>query len=384
MEPIRGQTRPVPAPVSAGIVPQKIDVGLNASIHNRFDIEVVDSRTGTVRQRAQAENVICTKFWSTSPFLTDNSLLLSYIYVGSGSGIPSFSDIALFNKLGSYSATQASPVVDTTNKTMSVKLTVTLSETTLIGSTITEIGCGSSSYIFTHAMLKDMNGNAISIAKTSTDIVNIYATIYLHWGDLNGFEIYEPSNRYYFFLAFMRLHNWGDYALSEMYNKLTAGAYSYSSTNYAKGTWSYDASTKKVTFTAKRIGANSCNLSGGISRMDLVNDYNYTGGFTTTLPASWYAGSDIVGEAIGTGDGITKAFATDFIHATNAAIYVNGAAQSGVTVTDASTVTNNIVFAAAPASGAVITADYHTSVIAKDVNHVFDFSLTIQLGEHTA
>ena len=43
----------------------------------------------------------------------------------------------------------------------------------------------------------------------------------------------------------------------------------------------------------------------------------------------------------------------------------------------------NIHFATAPASGAVITADYTTKTIAKDANHVFDLTVTIQLGEYT-
>ena len=34
-------------------------------------------------------------------------------------------------------------------------------------------------------------------------------------------------------------------------------------------------------------------------------------------------------------------------------------------------------------SDAVVTADHHTSVIAKDVNHVFDFSVTFNYGEYT-
>ena len=34
-------------------------------------------------------------------------------------------------------------------------------------------------------------------------------------------------------------------------------------------------------------------------------------------------------------------------------------------------------------SDAVVTADYHTSVIAKDVNHVFYFSVTFNFGEYT-
>jgi len=382
MGPIRGQTRP--APVAVGLVPQKIDVGLNASIHNRFDIEVVDSRTGAVRQRAQAENVICSKFWETSPFVTSSSDRISYIWIGSGSGTPMATDTALFTKLGAYSATQASPVVDKTNQIISVKLSIKLDETALVGSTITAFGCGSSGYIFTHAMLKDMNGNQISITKTATDIIQVYATIFLHWGDLRGWEISEPNSNYYFLLSFMRLNTWSSYALGNSYNKLYMEPYDYYSTNCTTGTWSYNASTKTVTFTAARVASSACNLSGGATQLVLYNLYNYTGGFATKLPASWYAGSDIAGEAIGTGDGSTTAFATDFIHATNATIYVNGVAASGVTVTDASSVTNNIVFATAPASGAVITADYHTPVIAKDINHVFDFTFSIQLGEYTA
>ena len=50
MNSIRGQKR---------TLPQKKEVAINASIHNRFDIEVVDSQTGEVKQKAQADNVIC-------------------------------------------------------------------------------------------------------------------------------------------------------------------------------------------------------------------------------------------------------------------------------------------------------------------------------------
>ena len=43
----------------------------------------------------------------------------------------------------------------------------------------------------------------------------------------------------------------------------------------------------------------------------------------------------------------------------------------------------NIHFDTPPAAGAVITADYTTKTIAKDENHVFDLTVTIQLGEYT-
>jgi hypothetical protein len=46
--------------------------------------------------------------------------------------------------------------------------------------------------------------------------------------------------------------------------------------------------------------------------------------------------------------------------------------------------TSNIHFTTAPTNGANITADYTTETIAKDVNHVFDLSMTITLAEKTA
>ena len=67
---------------------------------------------------------------------------------------------------------------------MSLKRKIQLGTSTANGSTLTEVGVAygaSSSNLATHAMLKDMNGNPISIPKTDTDIINVYATVYAHW-----------------------------------------------------------------------------------------------------------------------------------------------------------------------------------------------------------
>lgn len=52
-------------------------------------------------------------------------------------------------------------------------------------------------------------------------------------------------------------------------------------------------------------------------------------------------------------------------------------------LTTAGATGKNIHFSTAPASGAVITADYTAEAVAKDANHVFDLTVTIQLGEYT-
>lgn len=45
--------------------------------------------------------------------------------------------------------------------------------------------------------------------------------------------------------------------------------------------------------------------------------------------------------------------------------------------------TANIHFSTPPDVGAVITVDYVTPWVAKDTNHVFDFTLELQFGEYT-
>lgn len=62
---------------------------------------------------------------------------------------------------------------------------------------------------------------------------------------------------------------------------------------------------------------------------------------------------------------------------------VNGYTWRCYAFTSNSILANNINFASPPTTGAVITIDYDTESIAKDTNHVFDFSLEITLGEKT-
>lgn len=68
------------------------------------------------------------------------------------------------------------------------------------------------------------------------------------------------------------------------------------------------------------------------------------------------SGTDVTGEAVGTGDGETVGFALDNVNVDAVTIYVDAVAQApgAVTVTPAGSVT----FAEAPAQDAVITANY--------------------------
>lgn len=518
--PIRGQTRPIP--IKAGLMEtQKLNANINASIHNRFDVEVIDTRTGEVRQKAQAENVICNALWTR---LLTPANYFNCIHYGTGNGTPAVTDTSLFTFLGYGSPAYTDDVIDVQaeNGWASFRRKIQLSETTAVGSTLTEVGIGYSTTaatLVTHAMLKDMNGNAISIAKTSTDIINIYATVFVHWvatGYDGGAIKIVPylakhavsSSPLLGFLGMLM----GVYASA--YSTCTVPNYIQVLNSCSKASFTqrvpsalaaaYSIANKTITLTATRLAA-SANNDGGFFG---ILCYAYDSDARTYCPTlylkvggSWYPSTAITGEAIGTGDGTTKDFATAFPCPSNAKIYVDGIEQaSGVTVGQEPLLYNDmgqyfdglhedsapanlipypnptlssirysyigfgpavyynpyysvgiasiyaykckveasndltvwtqvaaqeaettvsvsaeyqnykywrfssasgnadvyaftapstyvgkpVHFDTAPASGAVITADYHTPVIAKDVNHVFDLTVTIQLGEYTA
>lgn len=360
---IRGKTRAVP----------QIKTTLNASIHNRFDIEVIDSRTGKVKQRAQAENVILSTTYAKM-----GTVWFNYIHYGSGSGTPAVSDTSLFTFRAAVSASNLVFSDDTTNHVYKAQKSIVLSETTAVGTTLTEVGIGSgsgASTLCTHAMLKDMNGNQISIAKTDTDIINIYATVFVKYSNVLDYGIGTGLLKMLTgcILYYSDGSGWTDAMYISGYN----GSSVTTSYSFAK-----DGAAKTITYTMTRLAAGVANYRGiKTIRMNTAKGGDF---FTLTYPNSWYSGSNIVGEAVGTGDGTTTAFPTVFPYASSATIYVDGVAQSGVTVTNQSALGNNIVFNVAPATGAVITADYHTSIIAKDANHVFDLTVLIQIGEYAA
>lgn len=499
-QPIRGMTRPLP--VSASIIPAVIppevvtlNKQFNASIHNRFDVEVIDAQTGKVKQRAQAENTICTQLWTR---LFSFLPYFNYIHYGTGNGTPAAADTHLFTFLGYGAVSGSTSTIDRLGCVYSTRKVIQLLETTAVGATLTEVGIAydtTSETLCTHAMLKDANGNQISIAKTNTDIVNIYATVFVHWPT----EYNSGSIMFCGDTGFLSYLAGTPGVIPSTYRAVKGRRYYAHDISEVTLSRAADIANKKYTLTATRLAAASGNISGGISNVLL----GYA--FALKPPASWFLGSDIIGEAVATGDGVTTDFALKFDYPEAATVYVDGVAQSGVTVDKAPTLINNMAcyfeeievvngvaypaiknhqysyqsngtvdglngtyynpnyqfgiksyicaynkcpiyvkvsndlvtwvdlglrsdgvaitvpaeyrnykywdisgdennygskmihtlladtataknihFTTPPASGAVITADYHTPTIAKDANHVFDLTVTIQLGEHTA
>lgn len=302
----------------------KIDLALMARIHNRWDVEVVDAATGEVKQRARGFNVICNGWWSVIP----NGGSISYIVYGRGSGTPAATDTALFDRIGSKSVTGSNYYDASTlsQEFVSWQYSVQLAPADAVGETITEVGLSGNATLLTHAMLEDMNGNPISITKTATDIVNIYATVFLH---LTTDRYANGKIRITNSVNWMRGSGFWDGYLGV---RLCQSIY-YGNAEFAgHRSVSYDPATKTTTLLFNQFSASSANVDGGALCL-------YFGYLPNTSTKNCYlvlfpAGkSQILNEAIGTGDGSTQKFKTKFAFPTDATVYVDGVAQaSGVTV----------------------------------------------------
>ena len=519
---IRGTKTPLNA--KAGV-----NIDVRANLHNRFDIEVIDARSGEVRQRAQAENVICNGLWTK--LLSSSPWYFTTIQYGTGSGTPAATDTSLFTFLGYGTPAVADDTYawGADLKSRSITRKIVLSESVAVGSTLTEVGIGSSSSassLCTHAMIRDMNGNQISINKTNTDIINIYATVFIHWVDDAHAGSIGILHTDYIFTSLFGIQKDTPYGFPNRHLATAYGGFGYTEAfvsdrdtttgNGGTVTLTSNASAKTLTFTCSRATVGQSNV-GGIRKIFLGGQYgnfssntyglyDYYSSLLLRVGGAWYPGTTITAEAIGTGDGATKDFRTAFPLVTNAAIYLDGLAQtSGVTVdnnvpgnlTDfgyefncidasgnlilgylpgggrkkagtyyyenphwenvgisavqtstiyvntsnpecraylwvsddlttwteiplgttaqtvaipeqnqhsryfkvtatgsglvyvatvhfvATAIADNIHFDAPPAEGVVITADYFTKTIAKDANHVFDLTVTLQFGEYT-
>lgn len=386
---IRGTKRPVPE--------KKLSV--NVGLHNRFDIEVRDAVTGELRQRARAFNVICDTLWDKLLYVYNGYWYLpatNYFYqilYGSGTGTPAASDTALFNQLGyrTLSISSFTRHTDVLNGIAYVQAFVTLQAGDNVGDTLTEVGIGyDNTTCATHAMLEDMNGNPISIEKTATDVITIYATIYLHWSpggwangsifiaDNIGSNAGVTTNTTWDVVKMLAGATGHQTSLRPiLFMPLVMGAVTtMDNGNVSDGTSNFlvDKAAKKVT-AAYRYNVADRNI--GIRLINATINYASTGQFCRMLSEGWYTPAAITGEAVGTGDGSATVFKTAFPIKTAGTVKVNGAAMaSGVTMrtgainrTNAAyflrpvagkTSANTILYTLFPAGMLITTANDHT------------------------
>lgn len=316
-----------------------MDINAVANVHNRFDVEVIDCHSGRVKQRAMGENVVLNQAW---PIIFSDADWADKIYFGTGTGTIAADRTTLFSPLASKVATDGVYEDHVDENYFSFKQSISILENEHVGATITEVGIGTTT-LCTHALLTDMNGNPISILKTATDIIVVYATVYLkqvnvysYIGGVDFLRYGAAKNPLICQLLGRRLVTTLDGALVYIdgwYVLLSAGRGDNmnDADSYVTPTslMTFDIPNRRATWY-HRIPAASANVNG-LKRYTLeAYRFRITQGIRVPIILGRLNNATVTQatttEQIGVGDGTTKSFKTTFPFVkAGASIYVDGA-----------------------------------------------------------
>ena len=292
-----------------------MEIKQNVNIHNRFDVHIDNIETGEHRELV-GYNIILDQMWTR---LCAGSSYFSNIHFGTGTGTPTPGRTSLFSHLGTRSA-----VTEETIKAFPIsswKRKIVLNPEEYVGRTITEVGIASgsgASSLVTHAMLKDAEGNPISFEKTSTDIVTIYATVFVTLVDNPLVKLINlpTGNTLLNYLTGSSAPS-GSFGLSTIENP-----YSKLGTSFA--TWTSDIPNRKRKTNTSRFGVTSGN--GHAKYLD------FSGLFRLKLPAPGiFSGQPYTGVNVGIGDGVKKSFMLPSANVRQSSLIVK---KNGVTVSN--------------------------------------------------
>jgi hypothetical protein len=271
-----------------------MNVEQKVNIHNRFDAHIDNIETGEHRELV-GYNIILDQMWTR---LCGGNSYFSHIHFGTGTGTPTPERTSLFSHLGTKSA-----VTEEIIKALPVsswKRKIVLNPEEYVGQTITEVGIAydsSATSLVTHAMLKDSEGNAISITKTSTDVVTIYATVFITF--MNTLPTMKllgvPNNN--------QLINYltGSGAPSGSFGLLPGEHYGERLGSTSSATWVSDVPNRKRKTNVLRFGINDANGD--------VKSLEFTDLFALEFPTPGiFEGQSYTNVPIGVGDDETTEF----------------------------------------------------------------------------
>ncbi len=149
------------------------NIGSCMQLHNHFNVVVKDARTGQIKQKAKAYNVVLDRFYTN--VYSSEYKNFNFIQLGTGTGQPRSTDTALFNRKYTLTGTPSRKIISPST------LQFTLVATSPVGNTgdFTEVGFGNTGYLISHALFTDSEDNPIVITQTETDVLEITAIAFI-------------------------------------------------------------------------------------------------------------------------------------------------------------------------------------------------------------
>lgn len=268
----------------------------NVKIHNRFDIEIVDKNTGEVKQSLVSYNIVLNQMYTR---LCGGLSYFVNIHFGSGTGTLSPSRTTLFSHLGTKAAVDEEIIKAIPLSVWKRKIVLNPEEN--VGNTISEVGIAfgsTNTNLVTHSLLKDSEGNTISIVKTDIDVITIYATVFVTFDTSNPNLTYlsmPSSNQLVNYLIGGSTAPTGSFSLNDTFlAKVKLG----STTNV---TWTSDTVTKQRKTNVPRFATTVGN--GHVRFLEFVNIFSLELPYTPVFTGQIYSGV-----SLGAGDGVEKEF----------------------------------------------------------------------------
>ena len=345
------------------------------NLHNEFTIEVHDAITGKLKQTAKAYNLILDQGFAK--IITHFSYAVSvhfdqvnylqimapgvdtssyreyrfggYIQYGRGTGALSPTRTQLFNRISGRYAEFHAKEWNPQNSIGFHTRKIIINASEHVGEVFTEIGLASHSdatWLSTHAIIEDSEGNPIAITKTDLDVITIYSKVwvtvsmdypntaigefierfFINNGVLLQTSLNSPHQRYQVYAgqsAFpvtpMQVANIHQVS-SVIFNNNDLGVV-------------YSTANKNIKFNF-RFNTNVANsklweIAFGVyvKRNESTATSVYSPLFRSVMPISGaWNGKTITGENVGVGDGVNKKFNLKWteIRPESDTIYING------------------------------------------------------------
>lgn len=332
----------------------KFNANLGIKLHNRFDIQVRDAETGEIVQKAQAENIVLDRMYTR---LLNFQSYFDQIVFGTGTGTLAASRTTLFTRLGNKAAVTESLVRSYPTSVWTKKIRLETGEYN--GNTLTEVGISeTTTNINTHALITDSEGNPLSVEKTITRIIDIYATVFV--------EVYSVDSGCFFYANGLR-----DY--------LTGGSAPSNVIGVHELIQNEIESIANITATrTSNSGEKSITLSGKFSVYQHNKDVRAIdwvgGGLRWLMPRTGvYTGTAKTNVQLGAGDGSNDTFVLPNKEVSNLVVKVDGVTTTDFTVG----IDYTIIFNTPPGNGLLVTADYTTKYIPKDNVHELEVVMKI-------
>jgi hypothetical protein len=296
----------------------------NVNIHNKFEIAVTDSRTGEVKQKGTAYNIVLDQMFDR---ILNFNHFFNFIRFGKGEGTPVASDTSLFDELGAKEAITEEEVREfpVCHRTRYIRL----EPEEYPDEIITEVGIAynpgganaidNQNTLVTHAMIEDAEGNPLFVEKTEFDVLTIYATVYFDIGDNS--QMHGGAVRW---MEPLEENHYIDYLMGNTFSndmRLRAGSAPHFTTRpiigqtgasdeLSRSEWESDSDMRTTSFPTVRFGTDDAN--GRINSFAISDETGSGGVLQAVLPIpGFWDGYEYQGQEIGMGNGERRTFRTN-------------------------------------------------------------------------